>query len=134
MTTGSFATFGSQSLSYSLPYFADWCKYLAKGRFAFPLAEREFVAEDEIEPRALQRAVDGFAGDLLPPSAGLFIPHKEILVVDSRQIKMQDSTVYASRPHQTGVTERSIGDGHRHATDHVIHDVVICHFADGISS
>src|SRR5208282_5202752 len=109
-------------------------EYLARGEFSSPLAETEFVAEDKFESCALQRAVDGLACDLLPPGPGLFVAHEEVLVVDAGQIEMQGSPVYGSRPHQTGVTERSIGDGDGHACNHVVEDMMIGHLADGISA
>src|SRR5208282_6090362 len=110
--------------------FSNGCEHLAVGRFAAPLAEAEFVAEDEIERRALQRAIDGLAGDLLPPCSSFTIAHEEVLVVDAGEIKVQRPSIDRSRPHQTGVTERSIGDGNRHACDYVIQDVMVGHLAD----
>src|ERR1700730_6035568 len=49
-------------------------------------------------------------------------------------MKMQDSAVYGSRPHQTGVTERSIGDCHRDSRDDVVQYMVVGHFTDGIGA
>ncbi len=47
---------------------------------------------------------------------------------------MQGFPVYRSRPHQTGVTERSISDDDRHAADHIIENVMVSHLADGIGA
>jgi hypothetical protein len=112
--------------------FGDGREHLPGGRLGAPLAEGEFVAEHEFERCALQRAVDGFAGDLLPPGSGFAVAHEEVLVVDAGEIKVQYSPVDSSRPHQTGVTERSIGDGDRYAANHIIEDVMVRHLADGI--
>jgi hypothetical protein len=48
------------------------------------------------------------AADLLPIAPGLLVAHEEVLVVDAGQMKRQPPAGYISRPHQTGVTERSI--------------------------
>jgi hypothetical protein len=112
----------------------DGREHLAGWRFCSPLAEGEFVAEYQFERSALQRAIDGLPGDLLPPASGFFVAHEEVLVVDSGEIKMQGSSVYRSRPHQTGVTERSIGDCHRHATYHIVKNMVVGHLVDGIGA
>ena len=50
------------------------------------------------------------------------------------EVKMQDSSVDGSRPHQTGVTKCSIGDRDRHAADHIVEDVMVGHLADGIGA
>src|SRR5207302_8344772 len=47
---------------------------------------------------------------------------------------VQDSAVYGSSPHQTGVTKRSIGDGHRDAADDVVQYMVVGHFADRVAA
>src|SRR6202034_4748593 len=109
-------------------------KHLAGGRFGSPLAKGKFIAEDEFEEWTLQRAVDSLAGDLLPPGSGFLIAHQEVLVVNASKIKVQGSPVHRSRPHQTGVTERSISDDDRHATNHIIENVMVGHLADGIGA
>jgi len=92
MTTGSLATSGSQLLSYSL-YISRRGEHLAGGRFASPLPESEFVAEHEFQRCAPQRAIDGLAGDLLPPGSSFLVAHEEVLVVDAGNIKMQLASV-----------------------------------------
>src|SRR6202140_5224266 len=114
--------------------FLDRSQHFSVGDFRLPLAEGQLITQHQFKRCALQRTVNRLAGDLLPPSAGLSIAHEEVLVVDPRQIKMQDSAVYGSRPHQTGVTERSIGDGHRDVRDDVVQYVVVGHFTDWISA
>jgi hypothetical protein len=60
------------------------------------------------KPLALEWTLDRFAGDLLPPRASLLVAHDEVLIINSRQMKVKLSSVYRRLPHQTGVTERSI--------------------------
>ena len=69
----------------------------------------------------------GFAGYLLPPRAGLFITHDEVLIVDSGEMKVKHSPIDCSFPHQTGVTERSICRHDRSAADRVLDHVMIGH-------
>src|SRR5208283_2397561 len=88
----------------------------------------------EVERRALQRAVYGLARDLLPPSPSFAVPHQEVLVVDTREIEMQRPSLDCSRPHQTGVTKRSISDDDRLPPDGIVQNVMVSHLADGISA
>ena len=60
--------------------------------------------------------------------------YQEILVVDACQIKMQHPAVHSSRPHQTGVTERSIRDRDGHACNDIVKDMVVGHLADGVGA
>ena len=83
--------------------------------------------EDTLEAMAFQGAEDCFSRYLLPPGAGLFITHDEVLIVDAREMKMKYASVYSCFPHQTGVTERSISGHDRHTANRVHHDVVITH-------
>ena len=83
--------------------------------------------EDTLEAAAFQRAEDSFSRYLLPPGAGLFITHDEVLVVDTRKMKVKYSAVDCRFPHQTGVTERSIGGHDRSATHRVLDQMVISH-------
>src|SRR5258708_36566604 len=46
---------------------------------------------------------------------------------------MQLASPRRSLPHQTGVTERSIGDGDRHLSHRVVQDVMVGHLHDWIS-
>ena len=93
--------------------------------------------EDTLEAVAFQRAEDSFSGYLLPPGAGLFIPHDEVLIVNAPEMKMEYASVYSRFPHQTGVTERSIGGHDRSATHRVLDQMVISHqpnwIANGLS-
>src|SRR5208337_3207791 len=92
-----------------------------------PLPEGELIAEHEVERRALQRAVYGLARDLLPPSPSFAVPHQEVLVVDTREIEMQRPSLDCSRPHQTGVTKRSISDDDRLPPDGIVQNVMVSH-------
>jgi hypothetical protein len=48
-------------------------------------------------------------------------------------VKVQYASVYSCFPHQTGVTERSIGGHDRRAADSVSDEVVIAHQSNRIS-
>ena len=80
-----------------------------------------------------ERTEDRFAGHLLPPGAGLFVTHDEVLIVDARQVKVKLPSVYCRFPHQTGVTERSISGDNRSAADHVLHEMMVSHEANWVS-
>src|SRR2546425_3040662 len=90
--------------------------------------------EDTLKVVAFQRAEDSFSRYLLPPGAGLFITHDEVLIVDAREMKVEHAPVYSCFPHQTGVTERSISGHDRSATHRVLDQMVICHQANWISN
>ena len=92
-----------------------------------PGCEGKLIQKHRLEMLALERAQDRFAGDLLPPRTSLFIFHDEILIVDTGQMKVQYSSVDCCLPHQTGVTERSIGGTYGRAAHCVRHDVMIGH-------
>src|ERR1022692_2360554 len=81
-----------------------------------------------------QWARHGLAADLLPVSAGLLIAHQKVLVVDAGQMKCQPQSRYISSPHQTGVTERSIGRYDRNLVQHVVDYVMIGYVADRVSA
>ena len=83
---------------------------------------------------ALERAEDRFTSYLLPPRTSLVIFHDEILVVDAGEMKMQHASVNCCFPHQTGVTERSIGCTKWGAADRVLHEMVISHQSYRISN
>ena len=72
-------------------------------------------------------ALDRFASDLLPPRACLFIAHDEVLIVDTREMKVKLPSVYCRLPHQTGVTERSISGDYRGASHHVLNQMMVGH-------
>ena len=90
--------------------------------------------EDALEVVAFQGAEDSFSRYLLPPGAGLFITHDEILIVDSREMEMKHAPVNSCFPHQTGVTERSISGHDRSAAHRVLDQMVISHQANWISN
>src|SRR5437868_6262884 len=72
--------------------------------FVLPEAKSDFVGADQFKRGALQWSRDRLTTNLLPIATGLFITHNEVLIVDAGQMKIQDSAVYRSCPHQTGVT------------------------------
>jgi len=82
---------------------------------------------------AFQRPLDRFAGNLLPPRPGFFVAHDEVLVINSRQVKVKLPSAYCRFPHQTGVTERSISSDYGSAADNVLYEVVVSHEANRIS-
>src|SRR2546425_11952623 len=90
--------------------------------------------ENALEVVAFQGAEDSFSRYLLPPGAGLFITHDEVLIVDAREMKMEHASVYSCFPHQTGVTERSISGNDRSTTHRVLDQMVISHQANWISN
>ena len=88
--------------------------------------------EDALQLTPFQGAEDRYSGYLLPPGARLFITHDEVLIVDPREMKMKHSPFYSCFPHQTGVTERSIGDYERSAADSVVDQVMVSQLANRI--
>src|SRR5882762_9311504 len=100
--------------------------------FLFPKGEGEFIVRDRFEALAFGRAEDRFTGDLLPPRAGLFVLHDEVLVIYPSKMELRGATCIGCLPHQTGVTERSVGDKHRNASNHVLHYMVISYLTDRI--
>jgi hypothetical protein len=70
--------------------------------------EPHLVPWHQLEVLAAKRALDGLAGDLLPPGPRLLILHQEVLVVDARESEPQCLAVHDGLPHQPGVAERSI--------------------------
>src|SRR6266542_553163 len=88
--------------------------------------------KNRTEPLAFERALNCFTSYLLPPRACFFIVHDEVLVVNALQIEMKGTAVNCRLPHQTGVTERSIGGYDRGSTDDILHHVVIGHKANRI--
>ena len=97
-----------------------------------PERERQLVVEHELQALAFQGALDGLARHLLPPGARLLVLHEEVLVVDPRQMEPQPAPVDLRSPHQTGVTERSVGGGDREAADLVHDDMVVGELEQGI--
>ena len=83
--------------------------------------------KDTLELMALQWTMNRFATNLLPPAAGFFITHDEVLVVDACKVEVQHAPIDCRFPHQTGVTERSISGHDRRAADRVPHEVMIGH-------
>src|SRR4029434_6980535 len=57
------------------------------------------------------------------------IAHDEVLIVDTREMKVKLPSVYCRLPHQTGVTERSISGDYRGASHHVLHQMMVGHLA-----
>jgi len=90
--------------------------------------------ENPLETPAFQWAKDRLSRYLLPPGAGLFITHDEVLIVDTREMKIEHASVYSCFPHQTGVTERSISRHDRSATHRVLDQMVVSHQANWISN
>ncbi len=90
--------------------------------------------KNTLELVAFQGAEDCLPRNLLPPRAGLFITHDEVLIIYARQVKVEDAAVYSCFPHQTGVTERSISGHQGRATDGVLHHMVVSHQPDWISN
>lgn len=90
--------------------------------------------EDALEAVTLQGAQDRFPRYLLPPGAGLFITHNEVLIVDPSEMKMKHASVYSCFPHQTGVTQRSISGHDRSATHRVLYQMVVSHQANRIGN
>ena len=80
---------------------------------------------DQLKLLTFGRAKDCFSGDLLPPRARLVILHDEVLVVYPRKMKLRAATCIGRFPHQTGVTERSVGDKDGYAANRVLHHMVI---------
>jgi hypothetical protein len=89
--------------------------------------------KNALELVALQWTMNRFACHLLPPRSSFIVTHDEVLVVDAREPEVQRPSFYCRFPHQTGVTERSIGGHDRHTANRVHHDVVITHQPDRIS-
>ena len=83
--------------------------------------------ENALELITLQRTVNRFARDLLPPRSGFIVAHDEVLVVYACKMKVQYLSLDCCFPHQTGVTERSISGHDRRTADRVVHQVVITH-------
>ena len=104
----------------------------ATGLFGAPRGEVELVGGNELQLPALERTGNGEAADLLPVGPRLLIAHDEVLVVDAGQVKRQPHPIDFSRPHQTGVTERSISGDDGGFTHDVVDDVVVRHAADRV--
>src|SRR5471030_2243738 len=100
--------------------------------FRIPRREGELIGMDQRELPALERTGDRKPVDLLPIAPCLVVAHDEVLVVDAGQMERQPQARHISRPHQTGVTERSIGGGDRRPSDHVIDDMVVSHDEDRV--
>src|SRR5262249_34489233 len=86
-----------------------------------------------MEMLALERSLNRFPGYLLPPRACLFIAHDEVLIVNSGQMKVEHPPIYCRFPHQTGVTERSIGSHKRSPADSILSEMMIRHQTHRIS-
>ena len=89
--TGSLPTEVSQSFSYSLLYLGTGARTCPAGNSVFPLCKRDLIIQDTIKSGTAQWAEQSFSCDLLPPRSGFTIAHQKILIVDSCQVKMQDS-------------------------------------------
>ncbi len=113
---------------------ADFGEDGAGGLFGAPEGEGEFVGMDELEGAALEGAGDGEAADLLPVGSGFFVAHEEVLIVDASEAEGERDAVDLARPHQTGVTERSIGADEGDAAEGVVDDVVVGEGADGVGT
>lgn len=89
--------------------------------------------ENTLQAVAFQGAEDRLSRYLLPPRTSLFVTHDEVLIVDAGKMKMEYASVYSCLPHQTGVTERSIGGNQRSATHRVLDQMVVGHQPNWIS-
>ena len=87
-----------------------------------------------LEMMTLQGTEDRFSRNLLPPGAGLFIAHDEVLIVNAREMKMEHLPVYSCFPHQTGVTERSISGNDGSATHRVLDEMMVSHQANWVGN
>ena len=83
--------------------------------------------KNRLEALSFQRTLDRFPGYLLPPRTSFEVAHDEILVVNARELKMKLPSTYCRLPHQTGVTERSIGGDDWGAADNVLDQMVVGH-------
>ena len=83
--------------------------------------------ENRAKALALQRSLDRFAGDLLPPRTCLLVAHDKVLIVNTCQMEVKLLSVYCRFPHQTGVTECSISGDDRSASNNVLDQVMISH-------
>src|SRR6516225_253049 len=78
-------------------------------------------------------AHDGVAPELLPPALGLTVVHHEIGVSEfARRAEIEHAIFHRTFENERGITERAIGDRHRCASDHVVHDLVPDQNANGI--
>src|SRR5688500_8000399 len=89
--------------------------------------------KNRFQALTFQRALDRFSRHLLPPGTRLQITHYEILIVNAGELKVQLSSAYRRFPHQTGVTERSIGSNDRSTSDNVLNKMVVSHESHRIS-
>ena len=110
----------------------DRREHLPDRRFSLPQAEGQFITRDWLEGCSFQRAEYRLSRDLLPPGAGFPVAHQKILVIDAGKVEMQRSFADCPRPHQTGVAERSIGDGDGHSAHNIVEHVVVRHLADRV--
>jgi len=83
--------------------------------------------KNTLEALSFQWTLNRFAGYLLPPRASFAVAHDEVLVVNARELKMKLPSAYCRFPHQTGVTERSIGGDDRGAADNVLDQMMVSH-------
>src|SRR5205085_10127413 len=104
-------------------YLRGGSQHAHRRALALPCRERQLVVVEHLQALPLQGPEDALAGNLLPPGARLLVAHDEVLVVDAREVKVQHAPVNGRLPHQTGVTERSIGGGYRDAPYRVRDDV-----------
>ena len=98
----------------------------------FPGCQRQLIGINQSQPAALERPGNRSAADLLPVGAGFLVAHQEVLVVDAGQMKRQPQPCNISRPHQTGVTERSIGGDDGLTVNYVVDHVMVGNAANGI--
>jgi hypothetical protein len=71
--------------------------------------------------------------DVKPCTEGAAISDKlKALMAIAGQMERQPQAGYISRPHQTGVTERSIRRDERRPSDQIVDDMVVTHGADRV--
>jgi hypothetical protein len=104
----------------------DIVQHRALRRFRFPRGKRQLIGMHQLQLAAFERPRNRRAADLLPVRPSLFVAHDEVLVIDAGfQMKRQPQAVDLSPPHQTGVTERSIGRDDGGAAHHVVDYVMV---------
>ena len=70
----------------------------------------------------------------MPVRAGLLVAHEEVLVVDARKAEGENLAVDFPAPHQTGVTERSIGGYDGYVASCVVDEVMVGEGSDWVGA
>lgn len=95
--------------------------------FIAPERKCKFVAVYQTQLLSFQGPKDCLTCALLPDTAGFFVAHQCISVVDARQAKAKCSSIQHSVPYQASVTEDAISYCNGNVTDSVVDHVVISH-------